>query len=515
MARTQIATRIAARILAGALLLGAAPFVAVSTPAAAQQFNITIGFNDFHNRLAPYGDWYRHPRWGDVWHPTRVGRDFRPFDRGYWENTREYGWLWVSDDPWGDIPSHYGRWVYDPYDGWLWIPGYVWSPAWVVWRTGGGYVGWFPMPPDDRFLRGDEIYRNNWDNWDRGFGYADWYGPQYGFEWSISLWNFVDQRNFGDRNYRRWTPPLRGRDQFFRNTRNTTNYITINNYIVNRSIDNREIERSRGRAVATVSARDVFRNDSVVTRVDVGRQIQDRERRTHGGNTNASPRERIVSLPPNRAIAPENRPGIDRPGIDRPGFDRPGFDRNDNRGNGAGPGQDRGQGRGPGPDVDRNPPGMPDRGPAARAPAQEDPRGVTRGLNPRQDDRPQIGRPQVQQPQVQEPPVQRGNAGPQGPRGNEDRNPAERNRRMPNQANERPEQVAPAPAPNVQGPNRVAVRPGNPEPAAEAPQAERRMPNARTRENARENANDDDSDNANANDRQDRRGGPERRGNNR
>ena len=22
----------------------------------------------------------------------------------------------------------------DPYDGWLWVPGYTWAPAWVVWR---------------------------------------------------------------------------------------------------------------------------------------------------------------------------------------------------------------------------------------------------------------------------------------------------------------------------------------------------------------------------------------------
>src|SRR5690606_41074587 len=30
---------------------------------------------------------------------------------------------------------------------WAWIPGYEWGPAWVDWRSGGGYYGWAPMSP--------------------------------------------------------------------------------------------------------------------------------------------------------------------------------------------------------------------------------------------------------------------------------------------------------------------------------------------------------------------------------
>jgi hypothetical protein len=58
--------------------------------------------------------------------------------------------MWISQDPWGGIPYHYGRWAYDAYYGWLWVPGddEVWAPAWVAWRYGGGYVGWAPLPPD-------------------------------------------------------------------------------------------------------------------------------------------------------------------------------------------------------------------------------------------------------------------------------------------------------------------------------------------------------------------------------
>ena len=59
----------------------------------------------------------------------------------------EYGNTWVSEDPWGWACYHYGRWTYNPYYGWIWVPGYEWAPAWVSWRYGGGYAGWAPLAP--------------------------------------------------------------------------------------------------------------------------------------------------------------------------------------------------------------------------------------------------------------------------------------------------------------------------------------------------------------------------------
>jgi hypothetical protein len=55
--------------------------------------------------------------------------------------------MWVSDYSWGWAPFHYGRWMHDPYYGWVWVPGYEWSPAWVAWRHGGDYYGWAPLRP--------------------------------------------------------------------------------------------------------------------------------------------------------------------------------------------------------------------------------------------------------------------------------------------------------------------------------------------------------------------------------
>src|SRR5258705_7567920 len=173
-----------ARLFAAAVVLSPLSFVAIPTPAVAQ-VDVDVSFGYFYDELAPYGTWFHHPRWGDVWKPAGVGRNFQPYRRGHWDYTGDYGWLWASDYVWGDIAFHYGRWVYDPFDGWLWVPGYVWSPAWVVYRRGGGYVGWFPMPPDDDFIAGREVYRTDWD-WNRGYGYQDWYGPEYGENWLMA-----------------------------------------------------------------------------------------------------------------------------------------------------------------------------------------------------------------------------------------------------------------------------------------------------------------------------------------
>jgi hypothetical protein len=317
-----------AKALAAAILISPVPLLA-TTPEAPAQMSFSVSFGYFRSALAPYGHWYYHPRWGDVWRPTRVEIDFRPYHRGYWQYTYQFGWVWVSDYVWGDIPFHYGRWVYDPFDGWLWIPGYVWAPAWVIWRSGGGYTGWFPMPPDDGFLFGFNLFRSRWDNWDRGFGYYDWYGPSFGPSLVLSFWVFVEDRHFADRDYIRYVPPREQLTRIVNNTTNVTNYLTVNNYIVNRSVDVSRIERAAGRRIPVVEPRDVIRRGAPMTTVDVGRRLEDRERVEHARDSNASPRTRISSLPEARARAmspPIERPGgrADRSGETvRPGAERP------------------------------------------------------------------------------------------------------------------------------------------------------------------------------------------------
>jgi len=106
-----------------------------------------ISLQSFYDELSPYGTWIQDPQYGYVWRPDVDQQDFRPYySNGRWAMT-EYGNTWVSDYEWGWAPFHYGRWVYNRYRQWLWIPDTVWGPAWVSWRSGGGYYGWAPLSP--------------------------------------------------------------------------------------------------------------------------------------------------------------------------------------------------------------------------------------------------------------------------------------------------------------------------------------------------------------------------------
>jgi hypothetical protein len=301
MARTPARHMFRALGCAAAIALPALLASAAVAPAQAQfNLSIGIGFDNFHSRLAPYGRWSNHPRWGEVWHPTRVGRDFRPYYNGHWVNTREYGWMWDSDESWGDVTYHYGRWVRDPREGWLWVPGYVWGPSWVVWRSGGGNICWFPMPPGDNYY-GEGAYRDNFDN---EYGYRDWSGPGFDNNQFLSLWVFVGEDHFGDRNFRNHAVPQRDYGRFIGQTRDATNYTTVNNYVVNRSVDANRLQQDTRRRFEPVPARSVIRDTALVTPAPAGRQIEQRESRQHPIPASQNIPER------NAPAANANQPGL-------------------------------------------------------------------------------------------------------------------------------------------------------------------------------------------------------------
>lgn len=129
---------------------------------ASAQSNEELSFQTFYDELKPFGDWIYEERYGYVWIPAET--DFHPYyTNGYWEMTI-YGNTWISLYPWGWAPFHYGRWTYDPFYGWIWIPGYQWAPAWVCWRHGDGFYGWAPLRPDFFIYVGFGNYRCP-DNW--------------------------------------------------------------------------------------------------------------------------------------------------------------------------------------------------------------------------------------------------------------------------------------------------------------------------------------------------------------
>ena len=154
-------TQLLASVAIGAAILTAAPMLGVGplTPAQAQY----VVDAEFRIALSPYGRWQNHGRWGEVWLPDPIPSDWRPYTRGRWIYTDDWGWYWEAADEeaaWGWIAYHYGRWVLDRDLGWIWVPGEDWGPAWVDWRYGDDHVGWAPLPPDDLLVeyQDDPIY---------------------------------------------------------------------------------------------------------------------------------------------------------------------------------------------------------------------------------------------------------------------------------------------------------------------------------------------------------------------
>lgn len=128
-------------IMLGLLLL----FAGTTQKAMAQGEDVSL--QSFYDELSPYGTWIQDPQYGYVWRPDVDQEEFRPYySNGRWAMT-EYGNTWVSDYDWGWAPFHYGRWIYNRYNQWVWLPDTVWGPAWVSWRSGGGYYGWAPLGP--------------------------------------------------------------------------------------------------------------------------------------------------------------------------------------------------------------------------------------------------------------------------------------------------------------------------------------------------------------------------------
>jgi hypothetical protein len=97
----------------------------------------------YATELSFYGTWHTIPTYGLVWRPHYAGV-WSPYHHGYWSWCR-HSWVWVSHDPWGWAPYHYGRWDYAANLGWFWMPGTVWSGAWVSFAVGPSYIGWCPL----------------------------------------------------------------------------------------------------------------------------------------------------------------------------------------------------------------------------------------------------------------------------------------------------------------------------------------------------------------------------------
>ncbi len=124
-----------------------------------------VGLDDLDHE----GEWKQIPDYGWVWGPPVTVSNWAPYQLGRWGWQDPWGWTWISQERWGWAPYHYGSWITSN-DRWFWVPvpasvrDVRYAPARVVfsgggpgWATGGsvgvgGFVGWFPIGPRDRFV---------------------------------------------------------------------------------------------------------------------------------------------------------------------------------------------------------------------------------------------------------------------------------------------------------------------------------------------------------------------------
>ena len=184
---------------------------------------VSVSISMFQNDLDPYGQWVDVPRYGACWAPARVSSGWQPYTVGRWIYT-DYGWTWVSDDPWGGIPYHYGTWVWTDGYGWVWIPGTVWAPAWVTWSYSDSYVGWAPISPSIEV------------------GFSGYSGPPIVV--SQNYYVFVPVNRFVNTNVSSIRIPAQQNATIFRQTRQrSTSFGVSNGILVNRGPSVQRIEQ--------------------------------------------------------------------------------------------------------------------------------------------------------------------------------------------------------------------------------------------------------------------------------
>ncbi len=269
-----------------------------------------ISFQTFYYSLAPYGEWIEIEYGIYAWRPIRVRFDWAPYLIGRWVWT-PYGWYWDSYEPFGWAVYHYGRWYHDDYYGWIWIPDYVWAPAWVEWRFTDGYIGWSPLPPYASFSISIGIRFT-----------INWYSPYH-------YWHFVPLRYFCGYEVHKFIVAPKYKYRIYRESKYSIDYRYENGYVVNRGIDRSFIERHRGRIVEarveeTTRLRDfterrktydnrviIYRpNENEINRNERVRVIKSERKLSLDVNKLTTPRERIDTSP--RVREENERKQIDR-----------------------------------------------------------------------------------------------------------------------------------------------------------------------------------------------------------
>jgi hypothetical protein len=183
--------------------------------------------DDFYGALSPYGEWLELDAGFYAWRPTHVQYGWRPYLHGRWAWT-DYGWYWISNEPFGWATFHYGRWYLDDSYGWVWIPDHTWGPAWVEWRYNDDYLGWAPLPPYASFSLNIGIRFT-----------THWFAPYH-------YWNFVRYRYMTSPYIFQEVVPLEYGRRLIATTRFAGRYEYENGRVINRGVEREFVERRGG-----------------------------------------------------------------------------------------------------------------------------------------------------------------------------------------------------------------------------------------------------------------------------
>lgn len=206
-----------------------------------------VSFDVFYSSLEPHGEWIVVDRGIYAWRPFDTFAGWRPYTVGRWAWTT-YGWYWVSDEPWGWATYHYGRWYYDDFYGWLWMPGYEWAPAWVEWRSGGPYVGWAPLGPYALF--------------------SITVGIHYRYRWvtPVYYWTFIDCRHVATPSLHRYVYRSDDNRRYIGRTRSIGSVRSEQGRIITRGPDREYVERQGRIRIASADVVDIDNRQERISR---------------------------------------------------------------------------------------------------------------------------------------------------------------------------------------------------------------------------------------------------------
>ena len=215
-------------------------------------FQASASFGVFYSSLSRYGEWVESD-YGYAWRPMHMMHTWRPYLNGRWMWT-DYGWYWVSSEPFGWATYHYGRWNYDDYYGWIWIPDYEWGPSWVEWCYNDDYIGWAPLSTYAIF------------NINFGITFSNgWVTP-------VHYWNFIPCRNFTSTRVVDYVLPQERNRRVYGETRRGDHIRTEDHRIFNRGVDVGVVEQRTNSRIKRVDIVNRDRGEGERLLRDAGRE---------------------------------------------------------------------------------------------------------------------------------------------------------------------------------------------------------------------------------------------------